>query len=54
MTMTTTSMDVITRCLEGDKAALETLILNIQGRIYNLAVRFCGSRWTPKTPPRRF
>lgn len=38
------SSEIIQRCLEGDKDALETLILSIQGRIYNLAVRFL---WEP-------
>jgi RNA polymerase sigma factor (sigma-70 family) len=35
-----TSPDIIRRCLAGDADALETLIMNIQRRIYNLAVRF--------------
>jgi RNA polymerase sigma factor (sigma-70 family) len=36
--------DIIKRCLEGDNKALELLIKNIQGQIYNLSVRFY---WNP-------
>lgn len=42
--MQKTSMEIIQRCLTGDEAALEQLIVNIQTRIYNIAVRFL---WEP-------
>jgi RNA polymerase sigma factor (sigma-70 family) len=42
--MNKTSPEIIQRCLEGDKDALELLVRNVQRRIYNLAVRFL---WEP-------
>jgi RNA polymerase sigma factor (sigma-70 family) len=36
--------EIIQKCLVGDKKAFETLINNIQGRIYNISVRFY---WNP-------
>ena len=36
--------DLIRRCLAGEAQALEQLIRSIQGRVYNLAVRFY---WNP-------
>jgi RNA polymerase sigma factor (sigma-70 family) len=36
--------EIIRQCLAGDNKAFETLINNIQGRIYNLSVRFY---WNP-------
>jgi RNA polymerase sigma factor (sigma-70 family) len=36
--------DLLQRCLDGDPTAIEALILKLQGRVYNLAVRFL---WDP-------
>ncbi len=36
--------EIIKQCLSGDNKAFEQLIKNVQGRIYNLAVRFF---WNP-------
>ena len=36
--------EIIKQCLQGDNKALEQLIKNVQGQIYNLSVRFL---WNP-------
>ena len=37
-------IELITNCLNGDKKSVETLIKRIQGKVYNLSVRFL---WNP-------